>query len=86
VPTHEWRQLSDIEKIKHILGMSLDDVLEIMSIPVAEADLHERNFKLQVFQTMMKAGLQFARDQRRDEENERALEHLAAALRPRDDS
>ena len=38
---HEWRSFSDTEKIVAIFGMSLDEVLELMSIPFAEADLHD---------------------------------------------
>jgi len=59
IPMHQWRSFSDTENIVAIFGMSLDEVLELMSIPFAEADLHERNLKLRVFECMMKVGLQF---------------------------
>jgi hypothetical protein len=62
IPMHQWRTFSDTEKIVAIFGMSLDEVLEPMSIPFAEVDLHERNLKLRVFECMVKAGLQFPRD------------------------
>jgi len=65
IPMHRWRSFSDTEKIVAIFGMSLDEVLELMSIPFAEADLHERNLKLRVFECMIKAGLQFTRDRER---------------------
>jgi hypothetical protein len=55
IPMHQWRTFSDTEKIVVIFGMSLDEVLELMSIPFAEADLYERNLKLRVFECMMKA-------------------------------
>lgn len=31
-----WRHWSPAEKIEHLLGMSLDDMAEIMSWPIAE--------------------------------------------------
>jgi len=81
IPTHQWRSFSDTEKIVAIFGMSLDEVLELMSIPFAEADLHERNLKLRVFECMMKAGLQFTRDRERASARDEVLEQLRAALR-----
>jgi hypothetical protein len=77
---HQWRTLSDTEKIVAIFGMSLDEVLELMSISFAEADLHERNLKLRVFECMMKAGLQFTRDRKRANARNEILERLGAAL------
>jgi len=59
IPMHQWSSFSDTEKIVAIFGMSLGEVLELMSIPFAEADLRERNLKLRVFECMMKARLQF---------------------------
>jgi hypothetical protein len=47
----------------------------------AEADLHERNLKLRVFECMMKAGLQFTRDRERANARNEIVEHLAAAMR-----
>ena len=81
IPMHQWRSFSDAEKIVAIFGMSLDEVLELMSIPFAEADLHERNLKLRVFECMMKAGLQFTRDRERANARNEILEKLSAALR-----
>jgi hypothetical protein len=52
-----------------------------MSIPFAEADLHERNLKLRVFECMMKAGLQFTRNRGRANARNEVLERLTAALR-----
>jgi len=81
ITMHEWRSFSDTEKIVAIFGMSLDEVLELMSIPFAEADLHERNLKLRVFECMMKTGLQFTRDRERANARNEILERLGAALR-----
>jgi len=61
--------------------MSLDEMLELMSIPFAEADLHEHNLKLRVFECMMKAGLQLTRDRERANTRNEMLEQLRAALR-----
>ena len=81
IPMHRWRSFSDTEKIVAIFGMSFDELLELMSIPFAEADLHERNLKLRVFECMMKAGLQFTRDRERANARNDILEQLSAALR-----
>ena len=81
IPVHQWRTFSDTEKIIAIFGMSLDEVLELMPIPFAEADLHERNLKLRVFECMMKAGLQFTRDCERANARNEIVERLAAAMR-----
>jgi hypothetical protein len=81
IPQRRWRTFSDTEKIVGIFGMSLDEVLELMSIPFAEADLHERNLKRRVFECMMKAGLQFTRDRERANARNELLEQLGAALR-----
>ena len=78
---HQWRSFSDTEKIIAIFGMSLDEVLELMSIPFAEADLHERNLKLRVFECMLKAGLQFTRDRERASARNEVFEQLRGALR-----
>jgi len=77
----QWRSFSDTEKIVAIFGMSFDELLELMSIPFAEADLHERNLKLRVFECMMKAGLRFTRDRERANARNKLLEQLGAALR-----
>ena len=78
---HQWRTFSDTEKIVAIFGMSLDEVLELRSIPFAQADLHKRNLELRVFECMMKAGLQFTRDRERANARNEMLEQLRAALR-----
>jgi hypothetical protein len=33
-----WRHWSPAEKIEHLLGMTLDDMAEILSWPIAELD------------------------------------------------
>ena len=81
IPVHQWRTFCDTEKIIAIFGMSLDEVLELMPIPFAEADLHERNLKLRVFECMMKAGLQFHPRQRTRQCTQRTPRATGAALR-----
>ena len=66
-------------RLRFTRARTCDEVL--MSIPFAEADLHERNLKLRVFECMMKAGLQFTRDRERANARNKVLERLAAALR-----
>ena len=64
-PEHGWTG-GDCQPSKQVLGILdrravcvVNEVLELMSIPINEADLRERNLKLRVFECMMKAGLQF---------------------------
>ena len=80
IPAREWRTFSDTEKIAAIFGMSLDEVHELMSIPFAEADLHERNLKLRVFECLMRVGLKFANLNKRAAESQQIVEELHAAL------
>src|SRR5262249_41219984 len=84
----------DCQRSKQVPG-SLDrpalcvvnEVLELMSIPFAQADLHERNLKLHVFECMMKIGLQFTRDRERANARNEILERLDAVLRvPKEDA
>ena len=35
IPMHQWRAFSDTEKVVAIFGVSLDEVVELMSIPFA---------------------------------------------------
>ena len=78
IPVHQWRTFSDTEKIIAIFGMSLDEVLELMPIPFAEADLHERNLKLRVFECLMRVGLKFADLNKRAAERQQMLEAIVA--------
>ena len=67
---------SDTEKIQAIFGMSLTDMMDIMSIPVAAASQHEVTVKFQVFQTLIKAGMRLKSRQDTDE----ALRRIESAL------
>jgi hypothetical protein len=51
-----WRHWSPPEKIEHLLGMSLDDMAEIMSWPIAELDPFRLSVKLQVIRIILAVG------------------------------
>ena len=80
VPNEEWDRMDEVSKIKALFGMSLDDVHELMSIPMREADLHERSQKLLVFQTLMKTGLSLLDRRDRDQFQAQVLGQLKEAF------
>jgi hypothetical protein len=43
-----WRHFSTAEKIEHLLGMTLDDMDEILSWPIAELDPFRLSVRMQV--------------------------------------
>ena len=51
-----WRHFSAEEKIEHLLGMSLDDMAEILSWPIAELDPFRLSVKLQVIRIVFAIG------------------------------
>jgi hypothetical protein len=51
-----WRHRSPAEKIEHLLGMTLDDIAEIMSWPIAELDPFRLSVKLQVMRIILAIG------------------------------
>jgi len=51
-----WRHFSAEEKIEHLLGMSLDDMAETMSWPIAELDPFRLSVKLQVIRIVFAIG------------------------------
>ena len=68
--------MSDTEKIQAIFGMSLTDMMDIMSISVAAASQHEITVKFQVFQTLVKAGMRL----RSRQDTDQALKRIEEAL------
>jgi hypothetical protein len=48
-----WRYLSTANKIKHLLGMSLDRALEIVSWPLAECDPPRLSLQVQVIRIVV---------------------------------
>ena len=83
-----WRHWSPAEKIEHLLGMTLDDMAEILSWPLAELDPFRLSVRLQVMRIIFAIGAKayldgtLARDAARD--RERALAELARNLRRAD--
>jgi hypothetical protein len=51
-----WRHFSAEEKIEHLLGMSLDDMAETMSWPIAELDPFRLSVRLQVIRIVFAIG------------------------------
>ena len=49
-----WRHFSTADKIKHLLGMSLDRALEIVSWPLAECDPPRLSLQVQVIRIVVK--------------------------------
>jgi hypothetical protein len=76
VPAHIWRTWSEVERIKALFGGSLEDILNVVSVPYQEADLHERNLKVRVFEILMRTGLQLLERQDRDAFREKVLDAL----------
>jgi hypothetical protein len=81
-----WRYWSPAEKIEHLLGVSLDDMAEIMSWPIAELDPFRLSVKLQVMRIILAVGAKAYLDGKlgRDAERERVLAEMAPNLRDRD--
>ena len=85
-----WRHFSTADKIKHLLGMSLDRALEIVSWPLAECDPPRLSLQVQVIRIVVriagKALLDGSLDREiaRERDLERVLAELAGDLRPTD--
>ena len=80
IPAEEWRQLSEVDRIKAMFGMNLDDVHTLCSIPWQEADMHERSLKIQVFVCLMKTGLALFERREREEFRQKVLENLGVMI------
>jgi hypothetical protein len=76
----EWRGKTDLQKITAAFGMSLDDVLTLVSIPWAEADLHERTLKIRCFEVMLKFATRLGLEQHREESRQAMLDQLREML------
>ena len=78
------------DKIKHLLGMSLDRAIEIVSWPLAECDPPRLSLQVQVIRILVKiagkALLEGSLDREiaRERDRERVLAELAGDLRPTD--
>jgi hypothetical protein len=84
-----WRHWSPAEKIEHLLGMTLDDMAEILSWPIAELNPFRLSMKLQVIRIIFAIGAKalldgkLGREAARERDRERALEKLSLGLRAR---
>jgi hypothetical protein len=85
-----WRHWSPAQKIEHLLGMTLDDMAEILSWPFAELDPFRLSVRMQVtrvvFTICVKAYLNgsLGREAARERDRERILAEMAQreGLRP----
>jgi hypothetical protein len=82
-----WRHWSPAEKIEHLLGMTLDDIAEIMSWPIAELDRFRLSVRLQVMRIILAIGAKayldgtLGREAARERDRERILAEMARKLR-----
>jgi hypothetical protein len=51
-----WRHFSKAEKIEHLLGMSLDEIHEILSCPIGELDPFRLSVRMQVIRVVIMIG------------------------------
>jgi hypothetical protein len=85
-----WRHWSPAEKIEHLLGMTLDDIAEIMSWgPITELDPFHLSVKLQVMRIIFMIGVKahldgkLGREAASDRDRQRILAEMARDLRAR---
>ena len=84
-----WRHWSPAEKVKHLLGMSIDRAYEIMSWPIAELDPFRLSVRMQVTRVVFMIGVKalldgtLGREAARQRNRAAALERLTEALRAR---
>jgi hypothetical protein len=81
-----WRHFSTADKIKHLLGMSLDRVPEILTWPVAEFDPLRLSLWMQVWRVVFMIGAKALLDGKlgREAERGRVLAEMARDLRASD--
>jgi hypothetical protein len=82
-----WRHWSPAEKIEHLLGMSLDDIHEILSWPIAELDPFRLSVRMQVMRITFAIGInalldgKLGREAARESNRAAVLEELDRKLR-----
>jgi hypothetical protein len=86
-----WRHWSPAEKIEHLLGMTLDDMAEILSWgPIAELDPFRLSVRLQLIRIIFAIGAKalldgrLGREAARERDRERILAELMRNLRSAD--
>jgi hypothetical protein len=85
----DWRAWSPAQKFEYLLGMSLDDIYEIMSWPIGELDPFRLSVRTQVTRVVFMIGVKalldgtLGREAHRERQCEEALERIEAALHAR---
>jgi hypothetical protein len=86
-----WRHWSPAEKVEHLLGMTLDDMAEILSWgPIAALDPFCLSVRLQVMRIVFAIGAKalldgrLGRDAARERDRERVLGELLRGFRARE--
>jgi hypothetical protein len=84
-----WRHWSPAQKVEHLLGMTLDDIAEILSWPIAELDPFRLSVRMQVLRIVFAIGIRplldgtLGREAARERNREAVLERIDAAIRAR---
>jgi hypothetical protein len=85
-----WQHWSPAEKVEHLLGMTLDDMAEILSRPIAELDPFRLSVRLQVMRIIFAIGVKalldgrLGREAARERDRQRILAEMARAFRDSD--
>jgi hypothetical protein len=85
IPAAEWRTLSPRSKIERLVGRSLDDIDEMLSIPLLDCEPAMLAARVQVIRVILMTAAKLGIEQRRAEDwagYMRALDREAAALGP----
>jgi hypothetical protein len=88
--SHAGRGKSPAQKIEHLLGMTLDDIAEIMSWPIAQLDPFRPSVRMQVMRIVFAIGVKalldgkLGREAARERDHERVLGEMARNLRDSD--
>ena len=84
-----WRHWSPAEKVEHLLGMTLDDVVKILSWPTRELDPFRLSVQAQVSRVIFMIGIKalldgkLGREAARERNRAAVLEELDRKLRAR---
>ena len=72
-----WRRWSPVEKIEHLLGMSLDQMHDVLSWRAGEADPYRLSVQWQVARVILMVGAKHLLAAERQQQRSAALEDLA---------
>jgi hypothetical protein len=85
----DWRAWSPAQKLEYLLGMTLDDIYEIMSWPIGELDPFRLSVRMQVTRVVFAIAVKvlldgtLGREAARERNREAALARVDEALRAR---